>query len=98
MSNTVEDIRCNRCSGTVHGYEHRVRFTFEDGERLQVGSYAALSCGCEILDYDLLVENDLPGEPTRMIDDLRKDTVLTFNDAGPHNDNWHRELKEEEEW
>lgn len=96
MSNT--DIICNRCTSHVYGYEHRVKFTFEDQERLQAGSYAALSCGCEILDYDLIVNYDNLNEPTRLIDSLRKDTVITFNDAGPHNDNWHRELKEEEEW
>lgn len=92
-------IQCLRCKEPVPGYEHRVRFAFQDGERIQLGTYAALDCGCELLDYTVKVDDDTHPWKGKLIDTLRKDVILEFKDSGDHNFNWHADLFEgEEEW
>lgn len=92
-----EEIQCHRCKELVPGYEHRIRFAFHDGERIKVGDYAKLDCGCEVADYTVEVNDNIhPWEGT-LRDKLRKDVVLKFKDSGPHNFNWHADLFEGQE-
>lgn len=90
-------IECQRCNSAVTGYEHRIKFVFHERERIKAGDYAVLSCGCEVLDYDLKISETIPSQPTEMVDSNRKDTVLYFNDAGPYTELWHPELNERED-
>lgn len=85
-------IRCQRCGEEVAGYEHRVRHVFEGGERLQLGDYAALDCGCEVPDYELEVDYSTEPHRAKLVDTLRKTTVLEFDDSGQHNRVWHADL------
>lgn len=90
-------VECWRCGEEVTGYEHRVQFLFEDGERIQQGNSAVLSCGCEIFDYELEVNYVFEPHEASMIDVLQKDTVLKFFDSGKHNENWHADLFDKDE-
>lgn len=82
------EIKCNSCGNVVTGYEHRIRFVLVDGERIKNGDYAVLNCGCEILDYEMEVRTDISDHPVRMIDSLRRTTVMEFSDNGPINKAW----------
>ncbi len=90
-------IQCQRCNSPVTGYEHRVKFIFEDRERIKAGDYAVLSCGCELLSYDIRVAESLESHPTDLVDTIRKDVILSFNDNGPNTKTWHADLFKEQE-
>ncbi len=86
---TLRDgLQCRSCKSVVTGYEHRMKFTFIDGERIYDGDYAVLSCECEILEYDVIIEDQERPEQLKLVDTLRKVTVLEFLDDGPHNIAW----------
>jgi hypothetical protein len=92
MSTLRDDvIQCHSCKKSVAGYEHRTLFAFVQSERVLLGELAVLDCGCEIWDYDLDVDEVSPEQPIRMVDTLRKVTVLEFKDKGHNNLLWHGE-------
>lgn len=84
----VEFGRCKLCNSVVTNYEHRVRFVIVDGERVRDGDYAHLSCGCEVLGYDLEIDCTADHQPVKMLDNLRKTVILEFKDDGPMNRTW----------
>lgn len=83
-------ITCNRCKSEVTGYQHATQFIFVDDERLKANNLAILSCGCEVHDYDLDIDYHDEKHKTRLLDVLMRDTLIEFDDWGPHNETWHK--------
>src|SRR5690606_2230305 len=96
VAKSIRDgVQCQSCKQVVTGYEHRVKFSFIENERVFNGDYAVLSCGCEIMDYELLCDRTEERVPVQLIDNLRKTVVLEFNERGPINKILDDELDED---